>query len=104
LRILAEYITSLVLNRLSSRDVSSTPAAEPHSGPPCLTADVWATLEFGGYSNITYASNETVMFAGPGIRYQDDEKSYGIHIQAPLSSPARDFIDLMVMLDMRFKF
>ncbi len=67
-------------------------------------ADVWATLEFGGYSNITYASNETVMFAGPGIRYQDDEKSYGIHIQAPLSSPARDQIDLMVMLDMRFKF
>ncbi|MCC7460083.1 MAG: hypothetical protein IT286_02160 [Proteobacteria bacterium] len=66
--------------------------------------DIWATLEFGGYSNLTYASNETVLFGGPGIRYQDDEKSFGVHLQAPFSSPARDVIDLLVMVDTRFKF
>jgi hypothetical protein len=66
--------------------------------------DVWATLEFGGYSNLTYANNDTVLFGGPGLRYQDDEKSIGLHLQAPFSSPARDFIDLMVMVDTRFKF
>lgn len=67
-------------------------------------SDVWATLEFGGYSNLTYASNDTVLFGGPGIRYQDDEKSIGLHVQAPFSSPARDVIDLLVMIDTRFKF
>lgn len=67
-------------------------------------ADFWATLEFGGYSNITYPSNDTVLFAGPGIRYQDDEKSYGLHLQAPLSSPARDQINLLLLADVRFKF
>ncbi|MEZ4845479.1 MAG: hypothetical protein R2877_00455 [Bdellovibrionota bacterium] len=66
--------------------------------------DVWATLEFGGYSNLTYPSNDTVLFGGPGIRYQDDEKSIGLHLQAPFSSPARDIIDLLVMIDTRFKF
>ena len=66
--------------------------------------DIWATLEVGGYSNLTYASNDTVLFGGPGIRYQDDEKSIGVHLQAPFSSPARDIIDLMVMVDTRFKF
>lgn len=66
--------------------------------------DVWATLEFGGYSNLTYPSNENVLFAGPGIRYQDDEKSYGLHLQAPLSSPAKDQIDLLFLADVRFKF
>lgn len=66
--------------------------------------DFWATLEFGGYTTLTYASNDTLLFGGPGVRYQDEEKSIGLHLQAPFSSPAKDQIDLMVMLDTRFKF
>ncbi len=67
-------------------------------------ADVWATLELGGFSTLTYAANDTYLYAGPGIRYQDDEKSYGLHLQAPLSGPTRNEIDLMLMADVRFKF
>ncbi len=66
--------------------------------------DFWATLEFGGYSNLTLPNNETVLFAGPGVLYQDDEKSLGLHLQAPLSGPSKDVIDLMLMTDIRFKF
>lgn len=67
-------------------------------------ADVWATLEFGGYTSVTYPSNDTNLYAGPGIRYQDDEKSYGLHLQAPLSGPSKDQIDLLFLADVRFKF
>lgn len=66
--------------------------------------DFWATLEFGGYSTLTYDPNDTFLFGGPGVRYQDEEKSIGLHLQAPFSGPTRDQIDLMVMVDTRFKF
>lgn len=66
--------------------------------------DFWATLEFGGYSSLTYATNDTVLFGGPGVRYQDEETSVGLHLQVPFSGPAKDQIDLLVMTDVRFKF
>ncbi len=66
--------------------------------------DFWATLEFGGYSTLTYSNNNTELFGGPGFRYQDHEFSYGLHLMAPFSSPARDQIDLMILSDIRFKF
>lgn len=66
--------------------------------------DIWATLEFGGFSTLSYPSNDTYLYAGPGVRYQDDELSYGLHLQAPLSGPTRNEIDLLFLADVRFKF
>ena len=66
--------------------------------------DFWATLEFGGLSTLTFINNETYLFGGPGVRYQDEETSVGLHLQVPFSGPSKDQIDLMVMLDTRFKF
>lgn len=66
--------------------------------------DFWATLEFGGYSTLTYANNDSEFFGGPGLRYQTDAFSIGLHFVVPFSSPATDNIDLMVLADTRFKF
>ena len=66
--------------------------------------DFWATLEFGGFTTMTLNPDDTFLYAGPGVRYQDDEKSLGLHLQAPLSGPAKNVIDLMLMTDLRFKF
>lgn len=66
--------------------------------------DFWATLEFGGYSTISYANNDSEFFGGPGLRYQTDAFALGFHILAPFSSPSTDNIDLLALADVRFKF
>lgn len=70
------------------------------SGPK----DLWATLEFGGYTTLTYSANNSEFFGGPGLRYQTDAFALGLHILAPFSSFAKDNIDLLAMADIRFKF
>ena len=66
--------------------------------------EYWATIEFGGYSTLSYDNNNTVLFVAPGVRYQTDEMSIGLHLEAPLSSPSNDQIDFLVLTDVRFKF
>ena len=66
--------------------------------------DFYASLEFGGYSTFTADNNENYIYAGPGVRYQNEETSLGLHIVAPLSSPAKDGIDFMVLTDFRWRF
>lgn len=63
--------------------------------------NLWTTLEFGGYSSMTYDSSFTSLYAGPGIRYQDHEVSLGFHFLAPFRSPSKDIIDFMTVFDVR---
>jgi hypothetical protein len=66
---------------------------------------LFGTVEMGGYSTLTYGSNnQTELFAGPGFRYQDPEISLGIHLLAPFRKPARDVTDFMVVGDFRVYF
>jgi hypothetical protein len=64
----------------------------------------WGTVEMGGYSTVTYGSNTTQLFAGPGFRYQDSEISIGVHLLAPFRQPARSAIDFLVVGDLRVVF
>lgn len=66
--------------------------------------NIWATLEFGGYTVVSQAGHETGLFAGPGIRYQDHEISVGFHFNAPFRKPSRDQIDFMGVFDIRAMF
>lgn len=73
-------------------------------GAYSFDANVWATLEFGGYSTLSLGNNQTVWFAGPGIRYQDYELSLGLHVALPVRSPAKDVIDLITYFDFQILF
>ncbi|HLG18513.1 MAG TPA: transporter [Bdellovibrionota bacterium] len=66
--------------------------------------NIWTTVEFGGYSRVTYDNFRNQFFAGPGIRYQDHELSLGSHIAAPFRSPDKDTIDFQVIFDFRLLF
>jgi hypothetical protein len=64
----------------------------------------WGTVEMGGYSTLSYNSNQTELYAGPGFRYQDREISLGVHFLAPFRKPARDQIDFLAVGDFRVYF
>jgi len=69
-----------------------------------IIPNLWAVIEFGGYTTISYSSNTTQLFAGPGIRYQDDDLSAGIHLVAPFRSPSKDIIDFLMLFEFRVFF
>ncbi len=69
-----------------------------------IVQNIWGTIEFGGFSTLTYDQNMTQLFAGPGIRYQDHEISLGFHLLAPFRRPSRDIIDFITACEFRVLF
>ncbi len=66
--------------------------------------DFWTTVEVGGYSTLTYGNNTTALFAGPGLRFQEQDLSMGVHLMAPFRRPARTNIAFAALFDFRMTY
>jgi hypothetical protein len=100
---------------LGNKLLISTESAASNEVEDALSYDVafahafgdhmWASVEFGGYSFLSDGAGlGTSLYAGPGIRYQDDEVALGVHLNAPFRSPARDVYDFEVVFDVKVYF